>query len=448
MTIRTFRANSVADALLQVKKELGPGAVILHTRTYKVGGVLGVGAKSVTEITATKDMHVESRLPRREAVRSGAAQPVIDGRAGVRDHGALGARPGGVARAGAGVGSDVGAPAGAAAGAGINARGQGGAGVRADVPPAEGPIAAQLRDELSAIRRLVGRLVHSGAGPVAETPETLQRCYLRLLESEVAAEIADAVVNEVRGELGHGGGRDAEAVHRVVLEKLTGYIPASDSVPEDSRPDDGRPLTIALVGPTGVGKTTTIAKLAAAYKLRHGKRVGLLTCDTYRIAAVEQLRTYAGIIGLPLRVALTPAEIEHGCEAMRDCDVVLIDTAGRAPGDAGRLDELARFLERARPHQVHLVLSSAAGQASMSQAVANFASVKPSHVIFTKLDEAVNFGVLVNVGRRINARLSYVTTGQEVPDHIERGDAARLARLVLENGGSLAPTAPLLGGAR
>src|SRR5690606_9665009 len=108
---------------------------------------------------------------------------------------------------------------------------------------------------------------------------------------------------------------------------LTTLIPISKE-PIVSWPENG-PLRLALIGPTGVGKTTTVAKLAATFKLKQRKNVGLITSDTYRIAAVEQLRTYANIIGLRLEVALTPAEMAQACHALRDCDVILIDTAGR-----------------------------------------------------------------------------------------------------------------------
>jgi flagellar biosynthesis protein FlhF len=198
-----------------------------------------------------------------------------------------------------------------------------------------------------------------------------------------------------------------------------------------SRGSDGRPLTIALVGPTGVGKTTTIAKLAATYRLKQGRRVGLITCDTYRIAAVDQLRTYAGIINIPLRVAMTPAEMRSACAAMADCDVILIDTAGRAPKDAARLGELRALIGAASPHQTHLVLSSSTAEASLLDAAERFAPLGCDRVILTKLDEAVSFGVVVNVLKRLNTRLSFVTTGQEVPDHIEAVTPDRLARLVM-----------------
>jgi flagellar biosynthesis protein FlhF len=289
-----------------------------------------------------------------------------------------------------------------------------------------------FRDELSAIRRMVGRVLQNSAGATQGVmPEALSQCYLRMIENEVTSELADEIVGLVRDELSPTELKDPEIVKSAVLRRIAAYIPVNPAQATIEKPADGRPLTIALAGPTGVGKTTTIAKLAATYKLRHGKTVGLITCDTYRIAAVDQLRTYANIIGVPLHVALTSAEVERACEALKDCDAILIDTAGRSQRDAGRISELQQILDAASPHQTHLVLSMATSESVMGQAAERFASIRPDRVIFTKLDEAVNFGAMVNIARKINTELSFVTTGQEVPDHIEPSNADRLARLVL-----------------
>ena len=192
--------------------------------------------------------------------------------------------------------------------------------------------------------------------------------------------------------------------------------------------------SICLIGPTGVGKTTTIAKLAAAFKLRQKQKVGLITIDTYRIAAVDQLRTYANIIGVPLKVVLTPTELVAAMKEMGDCDTVLIDTAGRSHTDQLKLNELTQFIAAGKPSEVHLVLSSTTTQEAIEAAVERFSAVRVDpapQIIFTKLDEAVSFGVLLNVARIAARSLSYLTTGQDVPDNIEVGQPRRLARLIL-----------------
>ena len=184
-------------------------------------------------------------------------------------------------------------------------------------------------------------------------------------------------------------------------------------------------------GPTGVGKTTTVAKLAANFKLAHGVRVGLITVDTYRIAAVEQLKTYAEIIDLPLAVVNDPVEMPRALDELGAVDLVFIDTAGRSPRDEVKIRELAEFLLQARPDEVHLVLSAVAGQRSLRSAVERFAMVQVDRLILTKLDEADSLGGVLAVLGLSSRPVSYLTTGQAVPDDIEPADRKRLARLIL-----------------
>lgn len=304
--------------------------------------------------------------------------------------------------------------------------------------PSRRPDDGAMREELSAIRQMVGEVlqhqVSRRGAPTPTMPERLFDMYLTMIGQEVSEELADQVINEVRDELDGIEIDDESAVRAAVMRNLAEYIPTVDAaLPATSR--DGRPLTIALIGPTGVGKTTTLAKLAASYKLRHDRKVALITADTYRIAAVDQLRTYANIIGLPLKVVLTPNEMRQAVRSLSDQDVILIDTAGRSQNDAERIDELQRFVAAAEPHEVHLVLSSTAGEKVLMREAEAFSAIGLDKVVLTKLDEAVSFGMLINVVRKIGKKLSFFTTGQEVPDQIEVSRPERLAELVL--GGSV-----------
>ncbi len=459
MILKTYRARTMGDALAEVKKDLGKDAVILHTRAYKVGGWLGFGGKPMVEITASDGVNVVPRDRKRAGaapIAAAAAQrartesrevPPRATPAAARAYG----MPGSSGTADAAV---VVAPAQPELvpvhGDSTELRSAVREAIRSatqTVEPQRDGVGPALDAELAAIKKMVGQVLQcsrqsairaggsgaAGAVPGA-MPDALFQDYLRLVEGEVAAEIADEVIGQVRDELSPAELGDESIVHQTVLRRLASLIPADLEVPRPGPARDGRPLTIALVGPTGVGKTTTVAKLAASYKLRHGKKVGLVTTDTYRIAAVDQLRTYAEIIGLPLKVAMSPGEIASTCRSLADCDVILIDTAGRSQKDSGRLEELRRFIDAVRPHQTHLVLASTSSEAVLLEAAERFAQVSPDRVIFTKLDEAVNFGVLVTVAKKISLKLSYVTTGQEVPDHIEVGKPERIARLLLDGG--------------
>ncbi|MBL8991337.1 MAG: flagellar biosynthesis protein FlhF [Phycisphaerae bacterium] len=433
MRLKTYRARTIADAFAQVKKDLGKDAVILHTRSFKVGSFMGFFGKPMVEITASDD--VAALGPRQvRAVLGGQAPaaPVQPREPRPAPSPAV-ARAYGVAHAaprlnppGPAVATLEAEPAGRPAPAAEVAH-------LAIQPP---PLHDGLRLELAAIKRMVGQVLQTHAtahaAPAPAMPDALLKHYLAMIEHEVARELADEIAAAIRDELTPAELADEQIVRQAVLRRLEAMIPVAHEIARPSKPADGRPLTVALIGPTGVGKTTTIAKLAATFRLRHGRKVALITSDTYRIAAVDQLRTYANIIGIPLSVALTPAEMSAAVDEHADADVILIDTAGRSPSDQRRLSELRAFLEAARPHQTHLVLSSVASEAALLRTAERFSPLAPGMVIFTKLDEATNFGVLVNVARRTQARLSFITTGQEVPDDIEPSRPDRLARLVLD----------------
>ena len=189
---------------------------------------------------------------------------------------------------------------------------------------------------------------------------------------------------------------------------------------------------MALVGPTGVGKTTTIAKLAANYRLREKRRVGLITVDTYRVAAVEQLRTYADIIDLPMEVVATPREMREAVARMSHLDLVLMDTAGRSPRDEVKIQELKSMLAEAEPDEVHLVLSSTAGAKSLISTAERFADVGTTALLLTKLDEAHSLGHLVSLVRECQLPVSYLTDGQNVPDDIQVAERRRWRRCCWE----------------
>jgi len=193
------------------------------------------------------------------------------------------------------------------------------------------------------------------------------------------------------------------------------------------------PTVAALIGPTGVGKTTTLAKLAAHFRLREHRRVALVTIDTFRIGAVEQLRTYAEIMELPLEVVATPREMTAALDRLADSDLILVDTPGRSPHDSVRLLELRATLAAAQPHETLLVLSCASGGDSLCEAAGAFRRLGATGLILTKLDEAAQLGQLPDWLAACGLPLSYTTHGQNVPDDIRPAAAARLAELLVSD---------------
>jgi flagellar biosynthesis protein FlhF len=466
MGVKTYQAFTMAEALAVAKRDLGPDAVILETRTFKRGGMLGVGRKTIFELTATSSDRADvtpaasvTGLPR-AAARAYADQSDFDrtrrlAQALAVSHAKRNQDPFSTARPRRGETPPSKKEPGSfsppaskrdtapvarrfiltpADRKRVAARRPAAAVAAATATTLQVPEPAVMEQELAAIKTMVGQVLQHqsrpGTAPRPDMPQNLFDMYLELIGQDLSDELADRIVNAVRGELRDEQCGDGALVRETMLRHLAELVPAADAALPRRSPDD-RPLTIALIGPTGVGKTTTLAKLAASFKLRQHRKVGLVTCDTYRIAAVDQLRTYANIIGLPLEVALTPSEMGQAVHALRDCDVVLIDTAGRGPNDRGRLEELHSCLDAAAPHEVHLVLSSTSGQRVLLREAEAFAELGADRVVFTKLDEAVSFGVLINVMQTVGSKLSFITTGQEVPDHIEPGRPERLAELVL-----------------
>ncbi len=188
---------------------------------------------------------------------------------------------------------------------------------------------------------------------------------------------------------------------------------------------------VALVGPTGVGKTTTLAKLAAGFHFDQGIQVGMITLDTFRMGAVDQLQKYADLLGAACEVVASPDQMVPAIYRLRHCPLILIDTAGRSPRDQSQLKVLREFLQAAEPTQTHLVLSAASSPAHAELAMEQFQQLSPTHLLLTKLDEALCLGNWYGPLAGGQWPLSYLTTGQRVPEDIVTANSRRVASLIL-----------------
>ena len=219
------------------------------------------------------------------------------------------------------------------------------------------------------------------------------------------------------------------------LEHLQRSVAREIRVGNPIRTQPGDRRIVALVGPTGVGKTTTVAKLAAGFRIEAKRRVGLLTIDTFRIAAVQQLKAYAEIMDLPMEVVEKPSEMRPALGRLGDVDLILIDTAGRSPRSDARIDQLVELLRSAQPDETHLVLSATSSASSLQTALQGFAPVRPTAAILTKLDEASQTATVLSAvtpnGTFRGIPLSYVTNGQQVPDDIAVAETGSLLSRLL-----------------
>ncbi len=194
--------------------------------------------------------------------------------------------------------------------------------------------------------------------------------------------------------------------------------------------DESKKVSI-LIGPTGVGKTTTLAKLAAQYHFQKEKSVGLITIDAYRIAAIDQLKTYAHIMSLPLKVALTPEELEKCINDYEDMDIILVDTPGRSQLNTIEIRNIEEFLSAAQPADTHLLIPTSLKESDAIACIETFAPNYVQNLLFTKLDETLSFGSIINVCMKARKPISYLTTGQNVPDDIKLAEVNSLVDLFI-----------------
>ena len=249
--------------------------------------------------------------------------------------------------------------------------------------------------------------------------------YRRLVDSEVKPVIAAHLIERmVDGEaaLANGGAEEK------MVELLKSHFPSSGPI----RCKKNGPRMVAFVGPTGAGKTTTIAKLVAHCCLGKKRRVSIITADTYRIAAIEQIRAFADIVKVRLHVVFTPAEIKAALAACVHDDLVFIDTAGRSCLEAGHFAELKTMLDAMHPDEIHCVVSATTKDSDLKATVERYGSIGANRLLFTKLDETMHVGNVFNTISETRMPASFFTFGQSVPDDIELAQPARFVQRLWE----------------
>jgi flagellar biosynthesis protein FlhF len=296
----------------------------------------------------------------------------------------------------------------------------------ASTPIAEEARSSEVAPHFESMASLVALLeTHTRFRKTTDVPPEFAQHYSRLID----ADIDEKLVHEMLAILPTASAFDE--TQSDVTSMLTAFVEREMNCASPIQPESDRREIVTVIGPTGVGKTTTIAKLAGHFLLNEGRRVGLIAVDHYRVGAIDQLRTYAEILQAPIRCASTPDELRVAIDSLDNVDVILIDTAGRSPQDGPKLNELGDLLNVAQSDHVLLVLSLAGGAKNLQKIAGQFAFARPTSLVVSKLDEAVGCGGLLSITREISVPISYVTTGQDVPSQIEPANPNRLARLVL-----------------
>ena len=384
MQIKRFEAASTQEAFLKIKNELGPDAVVLSTRKLRSGRV------PLFEVTAALDERPQGRREKPLPPPAGAPQA---------------------------------APA------------------RGD----EETLASTLRRDVEEIKT---RLAETAMRPfpygefleMKEMLDTffdtmgfqrkeklsgaLLKIYHQMVSVGVSRSRAFLLVSTLNRNLPAGELQDEEGLCRVAEKLLARSIGLSYRSAERKR-------ICAFVGPTGAGKTTTLAKIAARSALEEKLKVGLITTDTYRIAAVEQLKTYARIMEIPIEVVSDKTAFRRALAKLSDRDLILVDTPGKSSVEPGYIEKLRDLFQIENPVETNLLLPLTSSQDNLAENLARFKPIGYQSIIFTKLDESRNFGMIYNVIDQERKPVSYVTNGQNVPQDIEKIDAGRLAKIIM-----------------
>ncbi len=414
MKVKRFIGNDLSEAMIRVKNELGRDAVILHTRKIKKKGIAGwFGAKLVEVVAAIEEP--EGLAP---VASKSHEQEVQDALEAIRQ---------------------------------ISEQKQSQKAIVKEEPvPASDALSGEVDALKEMVKQIMERLEQSEAQPeksheIHEVHEVLEAPHKapEKVHSEIHASEAEPLClsDDVKAML-----RDKElADHTIdfILNALgsESEINSIEAVEPAIRNMLGQPYTIEsgdksqkvymFVGPTGVGKTTTLAKLAARLSLVENRSVGLITADTFRIAAVEQLRTYSEILGIPLTVIYEAEEIREALNKYKDKDFVLVDTAGRSHKSEELRNDLDNLLKHLKNPEIFLVISLTTGYKDIISILSSYEFLKDYKLLFTKLDEASSLGNILNVKAHTGKPLSYFAIGQSVPDDIEIADVDKVVNFIV-----------------
>jgi flagellar biosynthesis protein FlhF len=379
MRVKKYVVDSMPDAMQLIRQDLGKNAVIINTKRVRKGGIFGLFGRNKIEVIAATDK--ENRIGQ-GSVASKARRPNVS----------------------------VVAPA-------VQTVQQ-----HTPSPAVSSHPNDDLIQELKSMKTFMLKVM---AEKEENWPRPIQEAIALLKRRGITEALRVEIGSRLLKRYDQQPDCSTSDVLQWLREEVHQYAEAAYHPPEHEA------KVRCFVGPTGVGKTTTIAKLAADLMLNQKKKVGFITTDTYRIAAVEQLKTYANILNIPIEVVFSPTDMESAVEKLASCDVILMDTAGRNYLQKQFIDELSRLVPNQTPVQTHLVLSMTSRIDDLEDILDNFRTLPVSSMIVTKLDETNRQGNLLNLITTCKIPVTYLTNGQNVPDDILKVSPEAIADIIL-----------------
>lgn len=420
MTINKFQGKTESEAIEKAKKEMGPDVVIMSVKTIRPKGVFRAFKGVAYEVTAALEENDPNKAEPVRTLNTGevfAKKPEsINLAADERIHIPVGTQ---------------GQPF-------VQPQKQPEADstpVPQPQPQPPVPASSALEERLDSLQSLLEDRITAEKknrelvdGKVQEGFSFVKMLYQTLLDNEVHEKYANQILDELEKISSKGNNIDYILSH--IYQKLI----LKFGQPKPIEIADAKPKVAFFIGPTGVGKTTTIAKIASRYKVDEGKKVAFLTADTYRIAATEQLRTYANILDMALTIVYSPEEIKEAVSNLSDYDLILVDTAGFSHKNAAQCEDVKNLIGGISADyetEVYLVLSATTKYRDLQEICNIYQTFADYKLIFTKLDETSCYGNLLNIHLYSGANLSYVTYGQNVPDDIEVFDTQKIVKKLL-----------------
>lgn len=405
MKVKRYVGETAQEAMQKVKSDLGRDAIILNTRKIRKKGLMGFFTKPLIEVVATIDNDISSversdKLQGRRPSEHNSKEEYNNAASNFMKE----------LNENMQVQKCAGAPK-------NNTRHQG-----------HNDDKELIQQDFLELKNMLSKVYDAVKVDYENTKlSDIVKKYLKALEDY---EVDKVIVNEIKEKLIETLDGEKQQSDAIVRNTIYNILSRYMKEPEPFSFAKGKKVII-VIGPTGVGKTTTLAKLAANMVLTEKKKVGLITSDTYRIAAVEQLKTYSEIIGVPLSIIYTPGEILNAIENYSDKDLILVDTAGRSHKDKYQLMELKTLIKSSIDYEVYMVISATTKFSDCIEIIKNYSFLDDYKLLFTKLDETSAFGVILNVAYITKKPISYITTGQSVPDDIEIADNGKIINCLL-----------------
>ncbi|MBG9793139.1 flagellar GTP-binding protein [Paenibacillus dendritiformis] len=452
MRVKKYIVETMPEAMSQIRQELGQDAVIISTKEVRAGGFLGMFSRKAIEVVAAVDEQAQPARPSGPARAAAPADPPA--RVYVSPTAARSAYGGAAAEARPSAPQAKEAAPGYAGPRSIRPEEEAAPAAAAEErtrpaqrvetgTPAAAPLAfaSELEAAVSQASRRplldadwqiemaeMKQMMHKVMQRVYQEswPEPFKEMERHLLRQGVGSDLVCRFIEAAAERCPRPQDAEAAEAKRLVAEQVSEQLLnwQGDGITKATR-------IVYFVGPTGVGKTTTIAKLAADQIFHHGRKVGFITADTYRISAVEQLRTYASILNVPLEVVTSPGDTDRALNALEACDLILMDTAGRNFRNDMYVNELNTMLKPLPFSMTFLVLSLTSKTEDMLAIWERFENQRIDSLILTKADETATYGTILNLASRVKIPCSYMTTGQNVPDDIQPFQANDAVRWIM-----------------